>query len=154
MAIRRDNPNYVNVLEVLQSQHEDILSTFETFKAATGVARVVPFANLKAKIRQHTEAEEEVFYPAVSALGTTESALVDTAETDHDDVETALAAIETAGAENATAQQVTDLETPLRAHILAERNGIFKAARKGLTNNQRRELGMRVGDFWMVSQQT
>jgi hypothetical protein len=151
---RRDNPNYSDVLETLQSQHQEILNIFETFKAASGNSRVVPFANLKARLRQHSEAEEEVFYPVVSALGDDEAALITTASSEHDTLETALASVETAGAENASGGQVTTLETALKSHIRSERAGIFAAARKGLTHNQRWELALRVGDFWVSSIQT
>jgi iron-sulfur cluster repair protein YtfE (RIC family) len=151
--MRRDDPRFVDVLEVLQVQHEQILRIFEDFKAASGAARIVPFASLKAQVRQHDEAEREVFYPAVEALGTAQAALITTAEAEHDTLETALAAIETAGAENASAPQVTALEDALKDHIRSERAVVFDAARKGLTRNQRRELGMNVGDYQVTSAQ-
>jgi hemerythrin-like domain-containing protein len=142
----RTAPNHLDVLEDLQYQHETILETFEEFKAAEDEARVKPFAQLKARIRQHSDAEESDFYPMVAALGTAEATLIDTAETEHIAIEAALDAIEGVGAENATGGQVTTLENTLKGHITSERNNIFSVARKGLTANQRKLSASQVAE--------
>jgi len=146
-------PTYhTNVLEDLQFEHETSLRTFEEFKAAASNARIQPFAVLKAELRKHMEAEEEVFYPAVAELGEDQSDLVDTAVTEHTAIKNALDTIETAGAENASGGNVTTLETALKNHIKAERAGIFRAARKGLTASQLRHLAALLGDKELVSE--
>jgi hemerythrin-like domain-containing protein len=145
-------PTYTtNILENLQFEHETIQRLLAEFTAAAGAARVVPFAELKGRLRRHMEAEEEVFYPVVEALGEDEADLVATAETEHDTIETALAAIETAGADAASGGQITTLTNAINAHVAAERNGIFKAARAGLNASQLRELVARVNDAELTS---
>lgn len=139
-----------DILETLQREHEDILEVFEVFKAAAGVARNRPFAELKARVRQHIEGEEAVLYPAVEALGTEQATLVTTAEGEHDGIETALAAIETAGASAASGAQVTALETALKDHIASERAVVFDAARD-LTAAQRRQFNTELGDVHATS---
>ncbi len=144
---------HTNVLEDLQYEHESGLRTFEEFKAAAGDARIQPFAVLKAELRRHMEAEEEVFYPAVANIGEDESDLVDTALTEHTAIKNALNTIETAGAENASGGNVTTLETALKSHIVSERAHIFRAARKGLTAAQLRNLAQLLGDTELASEQ-
>jgi hypothetical protein len=146
-AASATSPNFLthpNVLEDLQLEHVDVLRDFETFKAAAGAARKVPFARLKLKARKHMAAEEAVFYPAITALGSAEAALVTTALSEHTAIKNALTAIESAGADAASGGQVTTLETALKNHIKAERGGIFTAARKKLTPSQRRNLASLV----------
>jgi hemerythrin-like domain-containing protein len=145
-------PTYTtNVLENLQAEHETAQRLLSEFTAAVGDAKIVPFAELKGSLRRHMEAEEEVFYPVIEALGVDEATLVTTAETEHDAIEAALAAIESAGAENATGGQITTLTTAINDHVAAERNGIFKAARANLTASQLRELVARVNDVETTS---
>jgi hemerythrin-like domain-containing protein len=129
-----------NVLEDIQASHQFILAKFEEFKAAVGNARIVPFANLKAELRQHMEAEQSVFYPTVADISSDASDLVDTAISEQSDIEDALATIESVGAENASGGDISALETPLKAHIRSERAVIFPVVRKGLTKAQLRNL--------------
>ncbi len=131
--------NHSDVLEDLQQEHQQSLRVFEEFKAAAGAARVKPFAELKAMLRQHMQAEEADFYPMVSALGAAQATLISTATTEHTAIKNALTAIESAGAGSASGGQVTTLETALKAHIASERANVFAAARK-LSMGQRRQL--------------
>jgi hypothetical protein len=142
---------HTDVLETLQTEHETILEVFEVFKAAAGAAKLQPFAELKARLRQHMEAEEAEFYPLIDVLGVAEAALITTAESEHGTIETALAAIETAGADNASGGQVTTLETALKAHIASERAALFGVARNKLSMGQRRAVAAGVKDSHLAS---
>jgi hypothetical protein len=145
--MRRDNINYTNVLDTLQQQHVEIDMLLDDLVAA-GVAGAKPFANVKVLLRQHMEAEENQFYPKVSALSGAGATAVATATTQHTAIKNALTALEG----SFTAPNITTLKTAVDTHVAFERDDVFTIAREGFNSSQSHELAMSIGDSVGTSQ--
>jgi iron-sulfur cluster repair protein YtfE (RIC family) len=130
----------VDILVTEHAQADDLLSVFET---AAVEGRKAAFAPVRIALRGHAAAEEAVVYPIFRREADTElTTAMDTADEQHDDLEAALVAIETGGADAATTEEVTALRTAFDEHRAHEENVVFALVRKNhkLTRNIRSEL--------------
>ena len=66
-----ERENAVDVIAVLESQHEELDALFEEIKARTGDRRAL-LLELADKLAAHATVEEKLFYPAVMAKETSE----------------------------------------------------------------------------------
>jgi hypothetical protein len=145
--MRRDDANYANVLDTIRVEQEEVQNVLNVLvNASAGAAQVQPFAELKARLRQLMEQEEETLYPTVAALNDDADTVVDTAMTEHDDIEAALVALEV----GITTPKITTLATAVNNHFTSERGQLFSFAR-GVNSNIRHELGMEAGDVKFAS---
>lgn len=131
----RDNANYNNILEVLDAERE------HTNRILTGLADssdTNAFAEAKVRLRQMIEASQAEFFPHVTALGVTEAGLVTASESDQDDIETALADLET----SITGPKITTLKTAVGTFFDTMREELYAAARNGLTDSQKHEIAI------------
>lgn len=139
--MRRDNINYSNVLDTLQSQHNQIDMLLEELVDA-GVAGAQPLAVVKVLLRQHMEAEENEFYPKVSALSADGATAIATATSQHTAIKNALTTLES----SLTAPNITTLVTAVQTHVDFERDEVFTLAREGFNANQSHEMALEIGD--------
>ncbi|MGZ4680302.1 MAG: hemerythrin domain-containing protein, partial [Ilumatobacteraceae bacterium] len=58
-----------DVVEVLQTQHDQVRDLLRTIDRAAGSERAQPFAELVRQLKAHEAAEESVVYPALRTLG-------------------------------------------------------------------------------------
>lgn len=142
--MRRDNPNYQNVLETIRYEQDSIERVLEILVADE---QQQAFAELKARVRQLLDAEEELFYPAVAALNEDADALVDTALTEHDAIEAAIVDLET----GITTPKIVTLQSAIVNHFVSERGSLFSQARDHMNDNIKHELAMRIGESKLSS---
>jgi hemerythrin-like domain-containing protein len=123
------------VLLELKHDHQRVKARMEDLLAMPISLRAPVFAEIKMELRKHAEAEDAHVYPVFLANGV-QSADLDTAATQHEALEDALATIETAGATEAEAADYTALNTALNTHITFEEGTLFPQAYSKLTVNQ------------------
>lgn len=141
--MKRDNYNYANILDTLRIEQEEISNVLAVFQESdSGASQVQPFAELKSRLRQLMNEEEQTLYPAVANRGDDQSDLVDVALAEHDDIETALVDLET----SITTPKITTLYNAVSSHFANERGALFSEARS-INANLRHELAMKAGDI-------
>jgi hemerythrin-like domain-containing protein len=123
------------VLLSLKNDHMRVRARIEDLLAMPKALRAPVFAEIKMELRKHAEAEDAHVYPIFVANGV-QSTDIETAETQHAALEAAIAAIETAGATEATDAQYTAMVTALDTHVAFEEDTLIPQAYKKLTTNQ------------------
>lgn len=123
------------VLLSLKEDHQRVSARIEDLMAMPKALRGPVFAEIKMEVRKHAEAEDAHVYPIMLANGV-QSTDLDTAADQHAAVETALAAIETAGATAATDAQYTAFVNALNTHVAFEEGTLFPQAYRKLNENQ------------------
>jgi hemerythrin-like domain-containing protein len=74
----------MEAIDALRQQHRELLAIFDELELTTDVLeRTRLLAQIAERLKTHTAVEEEVFYPAVEALGADGAAVVEEALAQH-----------------------------------------------------------------------
>jgi hemerythrin-like domain-containing protein len=136
----------MEAIETLGQQHRELLSIFDELEITTDeLERTRLLGQIAERLKMHAAVEEEVFYPAVRALGPEAHAIVDEALAAHRAADLVLD--ESMGAEP-TEANVKVLRDAIARHIddeeqrmfpLAERIGVAEQARLAARIERRAE---------------
>lgn len=128
----------------LQRDHESVARLFEQLSATTTTdtqTRQDRLADLKHRLTQHSEAENEVFYAALRQHAETRS-LMQESEQDHQRLETLLDELDRmAVSDPQWRAKLQGLKVVFDQHVRDEEGTVFARARTLLTETQARELG-------------
>jgi hypothetical protein len=142
--MRRDDYNFSDILETIRVKQEESKNVLAVLVDADDASaeQTQAFNELKERLRQLMNFEENGLYVSLAALGVDEETLVDSALDQHEDIENALVDLEA----GITTPKITTLFNAVETHFTTERQGLFAAARTGLNTNQKQELAMKAGD--------
>jgi hemerythrin superfamily protein len=115
-----------DAVEMLRRQHHEIRTLMDAVNSASGASRVRDFEKLVRLLSVHETSEEEVVYPAISALGHGPAATVEQRKREEAAAKRALAELERMGAD---ADGFTDafarFSRSVDEHATAEDDTIF-----------------------------
>jgi hemerythrin superfamily protein len=141
-----DTDSAHDVVDVLQTQHNQVRQLLKTIDEASAADRAEPFAELVRQLKAHEAAEESVVYPALRSLrGDTAAAVAEDRIAEEKEAEKAIAALEKmdpASAEFAAAFE--EFRGAVEKHASAEESKVFPLLSEGMGDDMRRELGSSV----------
>jgi hemerythrin superfamily protein len=115
-----------DAVEMLRQQHDEIRTLMDAVNAGTGASRQPDFETLVRVLAVHETSEEEVVYPAVSALGREAAAMVQQRKREEGAAKRALADLEQMGADAAGfADAFVRFSRSVDEHAAAEEATIF-----------------------------
>jgi iron-sulfur cluster repair protein YtfE (RIC family) len=118
----------MEAIESLRQQHRELLSIFDEVEITTdGLERTRLLGQIAERLKMHAAIEEEVFYPAVRALGGDAPEIVDEALAAHRAADLVLD--ESLGAEP-TEANVKVLRDVIQRHVDDEEQRIFPLAER------------------------
>ena len=131
----------MEAIESLRQQHRELLSIFDEVEITTdGLERTRLLGQIAERLKTHAAIEEEVFYPAVRALGGDAPEIVDEALAAHRAADLVLD--ESLGAEP-TEANVKVLRDVIQRHVDDEEQRIFPLA-EGLGAAAQARLAARI----------
>src|SRR4030095_2453093 len=131
----------MEAIESLRQQHRELLSIFDEVEITTdGLERTRLLGQIAERLKMHAAIEEEVFYPAVRALGGDAPEIVDEALAAHRAADLVLD--ESLGAEP-TEANVKVLRDVIQRHVDDEEQRIFPLA-EGLGAAEQARLAARI----------
>lgn len=131
----------MEAIESLRQQHRELLSIFDEVEITTdGLERTRLLGQIAERLKMHAAIEEEVFYPAVRALGGDAPEIVDEALAAHRAADLVLD--ESLGAEP-TEANVKVLRDVIQRHVDDEEQRIFPLA-EGLGAAAQARLAARI----------
>jgi hemerythrin superfamily protein len=150
----------MDVIKLLKEDHDRVRSLFQKFRGGGGISGLVKrvTGNVSPRERRaaveqvcreldlHARLEEEIFYPAVRALGDAElDRLVDESLREHATVKEEVAALRGNEAENDQLdERVGNLEQSVEHHATEEENEMFPRLQAQMPQEQREALGRRI----------
>ena len=139
-----------DIIQLLTADHAEVLALLEKLAATRNTAprtREKLREQITAKLKAHTQAEEDVFYPALREAGhedQDEQMLIEAVE-EHALADEVLARLGADDApDNTFAAHAKLLKDLVEHHAQEEEKEMFPRARTLLSKNQRAELGQRV----------
>jgi hemerythrin superfamily protein len=150
----------MDAIEMLTNDHNKVRELFKKFNGGGGITGLVRRAvgSVSSRERQqalqrvctelevHTRIEEEIFYPAVTALG--DQALMEQvreALREHAKVKQEVSRLEGASAdEPGVDERMADLERDVEHHASEEENEMFPRLEELMPEKERRELATRM----------
>jgi hemerythrin superfamily protein len=142
---------FMKVTVLLRNDHEALKALFDKFNKPSvrnhnGKREL--FNEIRREILVHSQMEEEIFYPTLSATSSSEAAeLVKTAEQQHHTVEKLLQELnEMSGSDKNFETKMKELIESVLEHIEMEEEEIFDEARKNLPEYRLEELGLEMED--------
>ena len=142
----------MKVTVLLRNDHDALKALFSKFgKPSSGKVqngRKDLFNAIRREILVHSQMEQEIFYPALSATASTEAAaLVRKAEQQHRSVEKLIQELNSmSGSEKTFETKMESLIGAIVEHIEMEEEEIFDEARKNLPEYRLEELGLELED--------
>jgi len=141
----------MKVTVLLRNDHDALKALFNKFNkpsARNQNGKKELFSEIRREILVHSQMEEEIFYPTLSATASTEAAaLVKKAEQQHHAVEKLLEELRTMNASDKNFEtKMALLMEAVVAHIQMEEEEIFDEARKNLPEYRLEELGLEMED--------
>jgi len=138
----------MDALELLTADHNRVRGLFSRFQAAEG-ENDAQAARLAAKIFEelevHTKVEEELFYPAITALNDEIHELVTEGVEEHHVVDSLMAEIRVlTPADEQWAAKIKVLIENVEHHADEEEQEMFSKVRQAMDNDARAELGQRL----------
>jgi hemerythrin superfamily protein len=142
----------MKVTVLLRNDHEAVKALFDKFNKPSN-SRVQNgkkelFHEIRRELLIHSQMEQEIFYPALSATSSTQAAeLVAQAEQEHGAIENLVEELNAmTGAEKNFETKMTELMEHVVRHIEMEEDQIFDEARKNLPEYRLEELGLEMED--------
>ena len=142
----------MKITVLLRHDHETLTALFNKFNkpssARPGNGKKDLFNEIRRELLLHSQMEQEVFYPALSATSSARATeLVSTAEEEHRSVERLLQELSSMnGSEKNFDAKMTQLMEEVERHIEREEEEIFDEARKNLPEYRLEELGLEMED--------
>lgn len=137
-----------DAIELLKEQHAEVAALLAQIERARGAAlRRSIFRSIDAALRTHSAIEERIFYPAFRERGRSDwqSEKVAEALHEHDEIKSALEALERTGAtEDAFKQKLQSLKSAVQRHVNEEESGMLKQARGLFTREELDDLAFRM----------
>jgi hemerythrin superfamily protein len=100
MSAANQSPQGRDVVDLLQSQHEEVRSLFGQIQTAAGTSKKGSFDRLVNLLAVHETAEEIVVYPAVRATGPDGDRMADARTSEEDQAKDALSELEKLGVDS------------------------------------------------------
>jgi len=142
----------MKVTVLLRNDHEAVVAMFNRFKkpsSARGLnGKKELFDEIRREILIHSQMEQEIFYPALSATAWSRAQeLVTSAEHEHRQVEKLLQELSNMnGSDKNFETKMAQLMDDVEQHIQKEEEEIFDEARKNLPEYRLEELGLEMED--------
>jgi hemerythrin superfamily protein len=142
----------MKVTVLLRNDHETVKSLFDRFKKPGGAraqdGKKELFNEIRRELLIHSQMEQEIFYPALSATSSARAAeLVSVAEREHREVEKLLEELNSMNpSDKAFESKMNELIEDVGQHIEMEEEDIFDEARKSLPESRLEELGLEMED--------
>ncbi|MGZ7011152.1 MAG: hemerythrin domain-containing protein [Ilumatobacteraceae bacterium] len=140
-----DTDRAQDVVEVLQTQHDQVRDLLRRIDRAAGSERAQPFAELVRQLKAHEAAEESVVYPALRTLGNEASAVADRRVAEEKEAEKVIAELEKMDPASAEfTEGFAKFRGAVEKHASAEESEVFPLLTDKLGDDTRRELGSDV----------
>jgi len=142
----------MKVTVLLKNDHETMRVLFGKIRKASGSrsqnGKKDLFNELRREFLIHSQMEQEIFYPALSATSSTRAAeLVSKAEQEHQAAEKLMHELNSVnGSDKSFETRVTSLIDQMTQHMEMEEEEIFDEARKNLPEYRLEELGLEMED--------
>jgi hemerythrin superfamily protein len=141
----------MKVTVLLRNDHEALKALFDKFNKPSvrnHNGKKDLFNEIRREILVHSQMEEEIFYPALSATASTEAAeLVTKAQQQHHAVENLIQELnEMSGSDKNFEAKMRLLIESVLEHVQMEEGDIFDEARKNLPEYRLEELGLEMED--------
>jgi iron-sulfur cluster repair protein YtfE (RIC family) len=142
----------MKITVLLRNDHEMLAALFNKFKKPSSArspnGKKDLFNEIRRELQIHSQMEQEIFYPALSATASAEAAaLVDKAEHEHRAIERLLQELGNMnGTEKNFEARMDVLMEQVARHIEKEEEEIFDEARKNLPEFRLEELGLELED--------
>ena len=142
----------MKVTVLLRNDHEGLSVLFDKFKKSTARGlngKRELFNEIRRELLLHSQMEQEIFYPALSATASVRaSELVSAAEQEHRAVEKLLEELSAMNGPDPRnfESKMTELMDQVSHHIETEEEEIFDEARKNLPEFRLEELGLEMED--------
>lgn len=128
-----------HAVHLLQSEHRTVAALFD--RAARGTtASAAVVAEIRRELERHAQLEEEIFYPAVAALGDEGKQAIRQARAQHGSIRKALGT----GAVSAPAAELANLRAAVFSHVEFEEKVVFAAALRDLDKDDLVALAERM----------
>lgn len=128
-----------HVVHLLQSEHRTVAALFERATRGT-TATPAALADIRRELERHAQVEEEIFYPAVAALGDEGRQAIRQARAQHASIRKALGTADG----SAPASAVAELRAAVEAHVEFEESVVFAAALRDLEKDDLVALAERM----------
>jgi len=149
----------MDAIEMLTNDHNRVRELFKAFKGGGGVTgllrrtvgeviaagRLETVEQVCTELEVHTLIEEEIFYPAVRALGDRElSRQVNEALKEHSLLRRVVASLRELLDDDNLEQRMSQLEEDVEHHATEEEDEMFPRLDEVMPDNERRELARRM----------
>jgi hemerythrin-like domain-containing protein len=136
----------MNAIELLMQDHKEaasMMDQLETADKGDRSARTV-FLQLKEALTLHTQAEEQVFYPALKNHEETKDMIPESLE-EHQEVDQILAEMSSLSpGDDDFMDKLTELRDAVEHHVEEEENEMFPKAEQILGQNRLQEMGSQM----------
>jgi hemerythrin superfamily protein len=141
-----DTPVDQDVVDILTSDHHEVLGLLQQIKTATGAGERRDLADtVISELVRHAVAEEMYVYPAMKKYLPDGDEAVDHDIEEHKELEQTLKRLESVDAESPDfTQLLTELETTLRDHVSDEEGEQFPQLRARVPREELIEIGGKV----------
>jgi hemerythrin-like domain-containing protein len=134
---------------LLTDDHGRIKGLFAQFEKAQDDWKIALFEAIKSELRAHTKVEEDIFYPALSELGSRRATEdIQQSRKDHQLVDEILNELERlTPADRYFGIKMMELMEEVMSQIKFEKEEVFKLARTELGEEKLNEVGTRIKRF-------
>jgi hemerythrin superfamily protein len=132
----------MDILRLIEADHQKVAELFQKLHKTTGASqnRQQLFAEMKEVLELHTQAEEQVFYPALQEAEEAHDMVLN-AQEDHCLVAELLEEMgHDADPVTDWDEQLKELQENVEAHIEEEENELFEVARQLFSEEQSRQM--------------
>ncbi len=140
-----DTDHAQDVVQILQTQHNQVRDLLVAIDRAVGSGRAEPFGELVQQLKAHEAAEESVIYPVLRTLGNDAAAVADRRLAEEKEAEKAIAELEKMDAASAEfTEAFARFRGAVEKHASAEESEVFPLLSDRLGDETRCELGSNV----------
>ena len=140
-----DTARAQDVVELLQTQHDQVRELLHVIDRAADSERAQPFEALVRQLKAHEAAEESVVYPALRTLGTEAMAVADRRVAEEMEAEKVIAGLEKMDpASTEFTEGFAKFRGAVEKHASAEESEVFPLLTEKMGDDARRELGSNV----------
>jgi hemerythrin superfamily protein len=142
----RSLETFMDAIELLTSDHDEVRAMFEQFRTAKEAENTEQMRSLQEQIFEeletHTRIEEDIFYPAVQALGEEElSEIVGEGIQEHHVVKVLMREIRDLSDQEIFEAKMTVLMENVEHHAEEEESEMFPDVREHMSDQRLEELG-------------
>jgi short-subunit dehydrogenase len=133
-----------DAIEMLTRQHREAEALFDRLEHAEPTERRSIFKTLALKLHEHMQIEEQIFYPAATAIVPGQ---IRQAEEEHAEAKETLSEaldLDEAAGDEALADLAADLKTKILAHVREEEHQVFPPCKKAMTDDELVSLADRM----------